>query len=207
MASQQALDRVYMKMAYDAAELSHARRRKVGAILVTPNEGRFEGVNGTPSGFDNNCENTEYWTAVGDCAHEVPLTKEEAEKLEPREYWTELVTKPECLHAESNAIMKVARSHASSIGGTLYCTLLPCLECAKLIIQAGIVRVVYSEEYPYPGFSGTQRPVGLELLQRAGIQVDNLPMQGQNVSEKDLVPHDEGYHDPTDDTTPGGYRP
>lgn len=206
MASQSELDNVYMKMAYDAAELSKARRRKVGAILVIPNEGRFEGVNGTPSGFDNNCEDIEYWTAVGDLAHEVSLTKEQAEALGEGQYWTELVTKPEVLHAESNAIMKVARSHASAAGGTLYCTLLPCLECAKLIIQAGIVRVVYSEEYPYPGHSGPKRAVGLALLQRAGIQVDNLPMRGQNESDKELAPKDEGYYDP-DNAEWGNYRP
>lgn len=206
MASQHELDNVYMKMAYDAAELSKARRRKVGAILVIPNEGRFEGVNGTPSGFDNNCEDTEYWTAVGDMATEIELTKETAENLGEGKYWIRLVTKPEVLHAESNAIMKVARSHASSAGGTIYCTLLPCLECAKLIIQAGIVRVVYSEEYPYPGHNGPQRAVGLVLLQRAGIQVDNLPMYRQNVSEKELAPNDEGYHDPSN-TEWGSYRP
>lgn len=182
MALQADLDRVYMKMAYDAAELSKARRRKVGAILVVPNEGRFEGVNGTPSGFDNNCEDEiDDHEMVFESGGTPPMGWASISQKPIKR----LVTKPECIHAESNAIMKVARSHTSSVGGTLYCTLLPCLECAKLIIQAGLVRVVYSEEYPYPGFNGPKRAVGLELLQRAGIQVDNLPMVG----------HNQEYHD------------
>jgi len=109
-----------------------------------------------------------------------------------------LITKAEVLHAESNAIMKVARSHASSNGSTLYTTLAPCFECAKLIIQAGIVRVVYSEHYPYPGHSGPIRTIGIDLLKRANIQVDILSIRGQNYNEKDLHPTDEGYINPTE---------
>ncbi|MCV0439705.1 MAG: cytidine deaminase [Hydrogenophaga sp.] len=168
MAKQDALDRMYMKMAYNASEISHARRRQVGAILVIPEEGRFEGVNGMPSGFDNNCE------------HEGPDGG--------------LVTKQACLHAESNAIMKVARSRASSIGGTMYCTLAPCIECAKLIIQAGIVRVVYSEVYPIDTNSASTP--GVQLLEEAGIQVDNLPSLRNHVVDEELTLQDEGrYHD------------
>jgi dCMP deaminase len=200
MASQQDLDLAYMNMAYAAAALSKARRRRVGAILVTPSEGRFEGVNGTPSGFDNNCE-----------AEIEDFEPTFASGGTPPNSWASisqkkvirLITKPEVLHAESNAIMKVARSHASSIGGTMYCTLEPCLECAKLIIQAGIVRVVYSEEYPYPGHSGPVRPMGLALLERAKIQVDNLPLIRQN---DDIVLKDEGYYNPNEDAW-RGFRP
>jgi dCMP deaminase len=168
MAKQDALDRMYMKMAYNASEISHARRRQVGAILVIPEEGRFEGVNGMPSGFDNNCE------------YEGPDGG--------------LVTKQACLHAESNAIMKVARSRASSIGGTMYCTLAPCIECSKLIIQAGIKRVVYSEVYPIDTNSCSSP--GAKLLEEAGIEVDNLPLHGNHVSDDELNLQDEGhYHD------------
>lgn len=164
MVSQRELDYVYMRMAYDAAALSRARRRKVGAVLVIPDEGRYEGVNGTPAGFDNDCEYSEDGT------------------------W---ITKPEVLHAESNAIAKAACSHASTKGSTLYCTLAPCFECAKLIIQCKIVRVVYSEHYPYPGHNGPMRTMGLSLLERAKIQVDHLPLTCHN-DDKDLLPSDEG---------------
>jgi len=204
MASQQSLDQAYMKMAYAAAELSRAERRKVGAILVTPNEGRFEGVNGTPAGFDNTCEDVEYFAQSSSGAITDPKwIRENCFKLadgrwrtkDGRYFKTQLVTKPEVLHAESNAIMKVARSHASSVGGTMYCTLAPCLECAKLIIQAGIIRVVYGEEYPYPGHLGQKRPVGLALLEKAGIVVDFLPPQRHN-NDKELVSYDDGFNDP-----------
>ena len=172
MAKQIKLDQTYMKMAYDATGLSHATRHRVGAILVIPEEGRFEGVNGTPSGFDNCCE------------------------METSEGF---VTKPECLHAESNAIMKVARSRTSSVGGTMYCTLLPCLECSKLIIQAGIVRVVYAEQYPYSGHSGPIRAMGLDLLISAGIQVDNFPIYSHNVNNDEPSLQDEGWHNLDED--------
>ena len=148
-------DRMYMKMAFEAAALSHARRLKVGAILVVPEQGRFEGINGMPSGFDNNCE-------------------------------IEFITKPEVLHAEANAISKVARSTSSSIGSTMYCTASPCVECAKLMIQVGVVRVVYANQYRLPD--------GIDLLRRAKIQVDYLPLESHNVVEDELTLQDEGRH-------------
>jgi dCMP deaminase len=127
-----------MRCALAMSELSHAQRRKVGAILVSPQGGIIaEGFNGTPSGFDNNCESN-------------------------------LITKPEVLHAESNAITKVAKSTNSSAGATLYCTLSCCFECAKLIIQAGIVRFVYLEDYRCVN--------GLDLLRKAGIRVDKIEL-------------------------------
>lgn len=148
MASRAELDHAYMTCAFAIAELSRARRKKVGAIIVALSGGIIaEGCNGTPSGFDNNCED---------------------------EVDGKLVTKTECIHAESNAIMKVACSNNSSKAATLYCTLTPCFECAKLIIQARIVRVVYAEQYPYAGHAGAARPLGLELLAKANIQVDKL---------------------------------
>lgn len=184
MAAQKDLDIAYMTCAYAVAKLSHATRRKVGAIMVSPRGGIIaEGVNGMPSGFDNSCEKLEVIWPHSGCL--LPVAK-----------YGEIVTKDACLHAESNAITKVARSTNSSVGATLYCTLSPCFECAKLIIQAGIKRVVFSEQYPYPGHSGPVRHIGLDLLREAKIQVDNLPLQSHHVTDEEFVLQDEGrLHD------------
>ena len=133
MDKQQLLDRRYMRMARIWAENSYCKRRQVGALLVKDQMIISDGFNGTPSGFENNCEDEDN------------------------------VSKPYVLHAEANAITKVARSSNSSQGATLYVTASPCIECAKLIIQAGIKRVVYGENYRIMD--------GLNLLRRAGIDV------------------------------------
>lgn len=133
------LDKRYMRMARIWAENSYCERRKVGALLVKDKMIISDGFNGTPSGFENNCEDENN------------------------------VSKPYVLHAEANAISKVARSSNSSDGATLYVTASPCMECSKLIIQAGIKKVVYGEKYRIMD--------GVELLERAGIEVvflDNL---------------------------------
>ena len=127
------LDRRYIRMATIWAENSYCTRRQVGALIVKNQRIISDGYNGTPAGFENICEDENN------------------------------VTKPYVLHAEANAITKIARSNNSSEGATLYVTASPCIECAKLIIQAGIKRVVYSEKYRLED--------GLELLQRAGIEV------------------------------------
>jgi len=127
------LDRRYMRMALIWAENSYCIRRQVGALLVKDKMIISDGYNGTPSGFENICE-------------------DDSNK-----------TKPYVLHAEANAITKVARSFNSSSGATLYVTASPCIECSKLIIQAGIVRVVYGEPYHMED--------GLNLLRRAGIEI------------------------------------
>lgn len=135
---QDILDRRYLRMAAIWAENSYCRRRKVGAIIVKDRMIISDGYNGTPAGFENVCE-------------------DEAG-----------VTKPYVLHAEANAITKVARSNNSSEGGTLYVTASPCVECAKLIIQAGIRRVVFKELYRITD--------GVDLLRRSGIEcvlIDN----------------------------------
>lgn len=132
------LDERYMRMARIWAENSYCKRRQVGALLVKNKMIISDGYNGTPSGFENNCEDENN------------------------------VSLPYVLHAEANAITKVARSNNSSDGATLYVTASPCIECAKLIIQAGIVRVVYGEEYRIRD--------GIELLRQAGIQVDFIPV-------------------------------
>ena len=128
---QRLLDERYLRMADIWAENSYCQRRKVGALIVKDKMIISDGYNGTPSGFENCCEDENG------------------------------VTKPYVLHAEANAITKVARSNNSSEGATLYITDSPCIECAKLIIQAGIRRVVYSRMYRIVD--------GLELLERAGI--------------------------------------
>ena len=127
------LDKRYIRMANIWAENSYCTRRQVGALIVKNQRIISDGYNGTPSGFENVCEDGNN------------------------------VTKPYVLHAEANAITKIARSNNSSEGATLYVTASPCIECAKLIIQAGIKRVVYSEKYRLED--------GIELLKRANIEV------------------------------------
>lgn len=127
------LDQRYMRMALIWSENSYCKRRQVGALLVKDKMIISDGYNGTPSGFENVCEDENN------------------------------VTKPYVLHAEANAITKVARSNNSSEGATLYVTSSPCIECAKLIIQAGIKRVVYADSY--------RLSEGTELLQRASIEI------------------------------------
>lgn len=133
-------DRRYMLMAQIWAENSYCERRKVGALIVKDKMIISDGYNGTPSGFENVCEENNK-------------------------------TKPYVLHAEANAITKVARSFNSSEGATLYVTSSPCIECAKLIIQAGIRRVVYAEEY--------HTLDGIELLKRAGVEIEHLIIENE----------------------------
>ena len=136
---QRLTDARYLRMAFIWAENSYCKRRKVGALLVKDNAIISDGYNGTPSGFPNICETSDN------------------------------VTFPYVLHAEANAITKVARSSNSSDGSTLYVTTSPCMECSKLIIQSGIRRVVFSEKYRITD--------GLDLLGQAGIEVVHFPVQ------------------------------
>lgn len=136
MDKQLALDKRYMRMATIWAENSYCKRRQVGALLVKENMIISDGYNGTPAGFQNICEDED--------GH----------------------TYPYVLHAEANAITKVARSNNSSEGATLYVTSSPCIECSKLIIQAGIKRVAFAEHYRLQD--------GIDLLRKAGIQVDYI---------------------------------
>lgn len=129
-------DGKYLRMAKIWASNSYCKRRQVGALLVKDNMIISDGYNGTPSGFENVCEDENG------------------------------VTKPYVLHAEANAITKIARSGNSAEGATLYVTASPCVECSKLIIQSGIKRVVYSEEYRLDD--------GVRLLKRAGVEVEKL---------------------------------
>ena len=132
------LDERYLRMAHIWAENSYCKRRQVGALVVKDKMIISDGFNGTPSGFENVCEDENN------------------------------VTRPYVLHAEANAITKLARSHNNSDGATLYVTASPCIECAKLIIQSGIKRVVYGEKYRLDD--------GIQLLLRAGVNVEFLDM-------------------------------
>jgi dCMP deaminase len=136
---QKLLDQRYLKMAMIWAQNSYCKRRKVGALIVKDKMIISDGYNGTPSGFENICEDENN------------------------------NTKPYVLHAEANAITKVAKSGNSSEGATLYVTSSPCLECSKLIIQAGIKRVVFTESYRIED--------GINLLKRANIEVKQVELE------------------------------
>ena len=136
LSKQKKLDERYLRMARIWAENSYCQRRQVGALVVKDKMIISDGYNGTPTGFENICEDENN------------------------------VSKPYVLHAEANAITKLARSGNNSDGATIYITASPCIECAKLIIQAGIRRVVYSEHYRLED--------GIKLLQRANIKVEYI---------------------------------
>ena len=137
MNKQEKYDRAYLRMATEWAKLSYCDRRQVGALIVKDKTIISDGYNGTPSGFENVCEDDEGFTK-----------------------WY-------VLHAEANAILKVSRSTQSSEGATLYLTMSPCKNCAKLIHQAGITRVVFAMKY--------KDQAGVEFLKRAGVDVSFLP--------------------------------
>ncbi len=134
---QERFDKAYLRMAREWAKLSYCSRKQVGAIIVKGRMIISDGFNGTPSGFENCCENDE-----GD-------------------------TKWYVLHAEANAVLKVAGSTQSCTGATLYLTLSPCKECSKLVHQSGIVRLVYIDKY--------KDDAGLEFLEKAGVEVVQIP--------------------------------
>ena len=152
-------DERYLRMAFIWSENSYAIRRQVGCLIVKNNSIISDGYNGTPSGFENVCERL-----AGMC---VDSTLEELKEANLK--GIELVTKPYVLHAEANAITKLSKSNQSSEGATAYITDAPCIECSKLIIQAGIKRVVYAREY--------RVTEGIDLLKRAGVQVDYIPIK------------------------------
>ena len=143
------LDNRYLRMARIWAENSYCLRRQVGALVVKDKMIISDGYNGTPSGFENVCEDEEG------------------------------ITKPYVLHAEANAITKLARSGNNSEGSTLYVTASPCIECAKLIIQAGIRRVVYAEKYRLTD--------GIDLLTRAGVEVEYKSLEEDNDPTSDSI--------------------
>ena len=141
------LDQVYLKMSKIWAENSRCNRNKVGCLVVKDKTIIADGFNGTPSGFENECEEA--------------VCNEDGSFKEYKTKWY-------VLHAESNALAKVAKSTQSSEGATLYITYSPCTECSKLILQAGIKRVVYLEEY--------RDTNGLEFLRRAGVEIKKISL-------------------------------
>ncbi len=138
---------LYMNLAQDVSQMSYARRLKVGTVIVKDNVVTY-GYNGTPSGWDNNCEDEVLDIYSG---------------FEGAIHSTRLKTKPEVLHSEANALMKIAKSTISSEEATLFCTHAPCIDCAKMIYQAGIFTVYYRDTY--------KNELGLEFLIKSGVNV------------------------------------
>lgn len=159
---------LYMDWAQRCAQLSHARRLHVGAVIVKEDTVISYGYNGMPAGWDNNCEDKEWmdrgaggWLDPEEIYERWPHVEynEEAEE----EYRYRLKTKPEVLHAESNAIAKLARSNNSGQGADLFITHSPCIECAKLIYQSGIKRVFFGQHY--------RDNAGIDFLIKSNIEV------------------------------------
>jgi dCMP deaminase len=144
-----------MRTAHTFAELSHARRLKVGAIVVKDDRIISIGYNGTPAGWDNNCEDEVIETTTEDTGKATVITSRKI-----------LKTKSEVLHAEMNAIAKLAKSIESGDGADLFVTHSPCIECAKLIYQSGIRRVFYNLEY--------RSNAGAEFLEKSGVEIEQL---------------------------------
>lgn len=164
----------YMKVAETFAALSTARRLHVGAIIVKDDRIISIGYNGTPSGWDNNCEDKEYmsgdaggWLDPEEINERWPYSEQQLPKYENlpwRRY--RLKTKPEVLHAETNAIAKLAKSTESGHGASMFITHAPCIDCAKLVFQSGISSVYYRNSY--------RDSNGIEFLERAGVKVENI---------------------------------
>lgn len=160
-------DRRYMKMAYTWAENSYAIRKRVGALIVKEGMIISDGYNGTPSGFPNVCEYIRYSDFSEGHFSDADSLHRAKDAIEAGEVKAELCTESHVLHAEANAITKLAKHGGiGSAGATIYTTTQPCMECSKLIIQAGIGRVVYCESY--------HDTEGLRLLRQAGIEVERI---------------------------------
>ena len=160
----------YMAIAYRTAQMSRAKRLQVGSVLVKDDAIISYGWNGTPAGWDNDCEDKVWDSGAGGW-----LDPEEFDAKYPYEGWHEgagrdvrygLKTKPEVLHAEANCLMKVAKSHTSTEGAALFVTHSPCIECAKLIYQSGINRVYFGNAY--------RDNNGIDFLTKAGVEVTKL---------------------------------
>jgi len=159
------IEKIYMQTAYQFAKLSYAKRRKVGCVIVKNKQLISFGYNGMPYGFENDCEedHTLHYENPEDA---LDLIEQGYECDSGCCTKPDSKTKREVLHAESNAIMKVAKSTMSCKGAELYTTTCPCFDCAKLIIQAGITTVYYSEDY--------RDMSGVELLKKANIKVEEV---------------------------------
>jgi dCMP deaminase len=152
-----------MDWAKRCSELSHARRLHVGAVIVKDDSVISYGYNGMPAGWDNDCENTVFVLdeeVMGTDMISLGYTQTENGN------WVKLKTKPEVLHAESNAIAKLAKSSNSGVGSTIFVTHSPCMECAKLIAQSGISSVYYNENY--------RDDAGIRFLEKSGVEVTKV---------------------------------
>ena len=159
--------KLYNTIAHEVAKMSHARRLQVGAVIVKDDRVISMGYNGMPAGWENNCEDIVWDTGAGGW-----LDPEEFNRQYPFEMWNEqagrnvrygLKTKPEVLHAESNAVSKLAKSNDSGDGADIFVTHAPCIECAKLIYQSGIRRVYYNQNY--------RDDAGVRFLKQSGVEV------------------------------------
>jgi dCMP deaminase len=164
---------LYMDWAKRTAQLSHARRLQVGAVIVKDDTVISYGYNGMPAGWDNNCEDIDWDKGAGGW-----ISPEEFDERYPFESWHEeagrnvrhgLKTKPEVLHAESNAIAKLAKSSNSGLNADLFITHSPCIDCAKLIVQSGISRVFFNQHY--------RNDDGINFLEKSGVAVVTPEMQ------------------------------
>jgi dCMP deaminase len=170
--------KAYMETAKIFAELSHARRLHVGAIVVKDDRIISIGYNGMPAGWDNNCETKQYmdhdaggWLNPDEIEERWPHTEETLEQFSDDTVYKKTSrynykTRPEVLHAESNAIAKLAKSNDSGEGADIFITHSPCIECAKLIYQSGIQRVFYGQDY--------RDDSGIEFLKKSGVEIEKL---------------------------------
>lgn len=163
----------YMRIAEETAKLSSAVKLQVGSVIVRDHKILATGYNGTPTGWDNNCEDKIWDPGAGGW-----LSPEEFDEQYPYEAYHHgaermvryrLKTKPEVLHAETNCLMKIARSTESSDGATLFCTHAPCLDCAKLVYQSGIKKLYYRDSY--------RDTAGIEFLNKGGVDVEQYTNQ------------------------------
>ena len=164
--------KLYMTIAETVATMSHARRLQVGAIVVKDDRVISIGYNGMPAGWDNNCENVEWCSAGGWLSaeeiiegwpYEGTYLDDDGVEVQGR---YRLKTKPEVLHAESNAVSKLAKSNESGAGATMFVTHAPCLDCAKLIFQSGIGNVIYRNSY--------RNSAGIEFLAQSGVIAEQV---------------------------------
>ncbi len=175
------LKQAYMDVAQRFAELSHARRLHVGAIVVKDDRIISIGYNGMPAGWNNDCETKEYmdrgaggWLDPEEIYERWPF-EEDIELIDPDEGSIKisrrycLKTRPEVLHAESNAIAKLAKSNESGLGASLFVTHAPCIDCAKLIYQSGISSVYYRSQY--------RNDLGIQFLEKSGIKVEKIKLK------------------------------
>jgi len=156
----------FMDVAERFAELSYAERLKVGSIVIKDNRIISIGYNGMPMGWDNDCEHREYMDNDAGCWLDTSTVEDQWPYQDEKGNRYRLVTKPEVLHAEANALTKLAGSHESGKDATLFCTHSPCINCAKLIYQSGITNVYYKHDY--------RSTAGTDFLHKSGIRVNKV---------------------------------